>query len=451
MFFKKSDFRILVGLAVPLLLSGGIESSLGFTSNVFLAHLGPLALGAGSLIVWFFATLMVIMWGVFTAVSILIANYHGANNNEAIGLVLRDAIILAFLLTIPTSILIYNLAPVLVFLGQKPFVVARAFPYLHALSSTVLPDFLSLALLQFIIGLGKTRTNLIFTILWVPINITFNYIFVFGKFGIHRFGIAGLGWGATASFTLLTLFLAIYLSTQQQFKQYWVSFWQTSKPTYLIELIKVGLPLGLMFCLEIACFFTITLFMGTISVNALEANQLTLQYLAFFGTLSFAIAQAITVRIGNQIGANHIETANRAAYAGIAISLTFMLFVACLYWLLPQTLISLDFNKNEISNPEMIDLSVKLFAVAAVFQLIESVRIALFGALRALKETKFTLIATLIGFWGIGIPLGYVFYHYLKIGPSSYWWALSTGAIINAALLFYRFRKKITLTLAARI
>lgn len=119
MFFKKGDFKILIGLAIPLLLSGAIESSLGFTSNVFLAHLGPLALGAGSLIVWFFATLMVIIWGIFTAVSILIANYHGANNNEAIGLVLRDSIILAILLTIPTALLIYHLSPVLIDLGKN--------------------------------------------------------------------------------------------------------------------------------------------------------------------------------------------------------------------------------------------------------------------------------------------------------------------------------------------
>lgn len=62
---------------------------------------------------------MVIMWGIFTAISILILNYHGANNNEAIGLVLRNSIILARVLTIPISLLIYHLSPVLIILGQN--------------------------------------------------------------------------------------------------------------------------------------------------------------------------------------------------------------------------------------------------------------------------------------------------------------------------------------------
>lgn len=441
MFFKKGDFKILATLAIPLLLSGAIESSLGFISNIFLAHLGPLALGAGSLIVWFFATLMVIMWGVFTAVSILTANYHGANNNEAIGLVLRDSTILAIALTVPTSLLIYHLSPILIVLGQKAFVVARAFPYLHALSWSVLPDFLSLALLQFIIGLGKTRTNLIFTILWVPINIAFDYIFVFGKLGIQPLGIAGLGWGATASFSLLTLFLIIYLSVNSYYKKYLISFWQKSKPTYLIELLKVGLPLGLMFCVEIACFFTISLFMGNISATALEANQITIQYMGFFASLMFAIAQAITVRMGNQIGAKQINNANRAGYAGLILTFIYGLIVASVYLVLPHQLIALDFNTKKV-NPNMMDLTIKLFSVAAVFQIIESIRISLFGALRALKETKFTLISSIVGFWGAGIGMGYIFYHVLKFGPSSYWWALSLGAIFNVALLSWRFRYK---------
>lgn len=323
--------------------------------------------------------------------------------------------------------------------------VARASPYLHALSWTVLPDFLSLVLLQFIIGLGKARTNLIFTMLWVPINIAFNYIFVFGKLGIHKYGIAGLGWGATASFTLLTVLLTIYININHDYKKYLISFWDKSKPTYLIELLKVGLPLGFMFCLEVACFFTISLFMGNMSATALEANQLTLQYMGFFGSLMFAIAQAITVRAGNQLGAKQIDVANRAAYAGITVTFCYALIVALTFWLIPHKLIALDFNNSKV-NSEMITMAIKLFSVVAIFQLIESIRIALFGALRALKDTKFTLLSSLIGFWGVGIGIGYVFYHYLKIGPNSYWWALSLGAALNAVLLLWRYRRKIAAT-----
>lgn len=444
MYFQKGDFKVLFSLAVPLLLSGFIEASLGFTSSIFLAHLGPVAFGAGSLIVWFFATLMVIIWGLFTAVSVLVSSHHGAGDNQAIGLVLRDSIGLGVLLAIPVSLLIYKMSPVLVFLGQKPFVVARALPYLHALSWTVLPDFISLILLQFIIGLGKTRVNLIFTLMWVPINILFNYLFIFGKLGFHRYGIAGLGWGATASFSLLTILLCIYLIASVSYQRYWEGFKRRTKPQYFGELIKIGLPIGFMVCLEVACFFTITLIMGTIGVNELAANQLTMQYVGFFGTLSFTIAQAVTVRMSNQLGAKHADIANRAAYVGIVLSVGFILIVVCLEWFYPHVLIALDFNPNQIHNAIMINMSIKFLAVAAIFQLVESVRIPLFGALRALKETNFTLFTSFIGFWCIGIPSGNFFHKYLGVGVYGYWLGLALGAVINALLLYWRYRKKIT-------
>ncbi len=444
MYFQKGDFKVLFSLAAPLLLSSFIEASLGFTSNIFLAHLGPTALGAGSLIVWFFATLMVIIWGLFTAVSVLVSYHHGANDNKAVGLVLRDSLGLGILLAIPVSILIHNMSPVLIYLGQAPFVISRALPYLHALSWTVLPDFVSLILLQFIIGLGKTRVNLLFSLTWVPINILLNYLFIFGKLGFPALGIAGLGWGTTASFCLLTIFLFIYLITNSDYRKYWTGLKQATKPMYIKELIKVGLPMGFMFCLEIACFFTITLIMGTIGVNALAANQLAMQYVGFFGALSFAIAQAITVRMSNQLGAGHPDVANRAAYIGIILSVGFTLIVAWMEWFYPKILIGLDFNLNQIHNTAMINMAIHTLAIAAFFQLAESIRISLFGALRALKETKFTLFTSFIGFWCVGILGGYVLDHYFEIGTYSYWYALALGAFFNALLLYWRYRIKIT-------
>lgn len=139
--------------------------------------------------------------------------------------------------------------------------------------------------------------------------------------------------------------------------------------------------------------------------------------------------------MGNKIGAKHIDTANRAAYAGIISTFCYTFLVALTFWLIPHKLIALDFSHTKV-NPQMIDITIKLFSVAAIFQLIESIRISLFGALRALKNTKFTLLSSLIGCWGGGITMGYTFYHTLKIGPSSYWLVLSLGAVINAILLF---------------
>ena len=68
-----SESKILLILALPLITSGIIETSIGFFSNVFLAHLSTASLAAGALVNWVFTTLMVIIWGTLSAITTLVA------------------------------------------------------------------------------------------------------------------------------------------------------------------------------------------------------------------------------------------------------------------------------------------------------------------------------------------------------------------------------------------
>lgn len=444
MFFKKGDFKILIGLAIPLLMGGIIESSLGLTSNIFLAQLGTETFAAGSLVAWFFATLMVIIWGIFTAVSVLVSRYDGAKDVKSISLVMRDSMWMSLLFLIPITLLIWNLAPVLIYLGQKPFIISRATPYMHALAWSVLPDFISLALLQFIVGLGQTRVNLIFTMLWVPINVFCNWIFIFGKFGLPEMGVAGLGWGTTTAFWLLTLALIIYLALRPIYRQYWPEFFTWSKPAYLWELIKVGLPMGLMFFVEVGFFFVLALVMGTKGKDILAANQAAMQFLGFFVTLSFYTAQAVTVRMGNQLGAKQPDVANRAAYAGLIIAFTLLFTVSLFEWLFPSVFLAVDFGHGNHHGDiaVVIDTAIKFLAIGAIFQVIESLRITMFGALRALKDTAYTLFTSFIAFWCVAVPLGFILDIYTPLKAYGFWWALTASSLVNLGLLYFRFKKK---------
>lgn len=439
---QKSDLKVMLALAVPLIITGFLESSIGFTSNFYLAHLGPQYLAAGSLVSWFTATLMIIMWGVLMSVSVLVSHHDGAKNKLGIALVLRDGVYLCILLVVPSFILIYNLAPILLWLGQSRSLVALAIPYMHALAWSVLPDFLSLCLLQFIIGLGHTRTNLIITLCWVPINLVCNYMLTFGKLGAPDLGIAGLGWGTTISYWVTLIALVIYLPLKKCYRQYLWVFKKIAKPQYLFELLKVGLPIGLMWFVEVAFFFCIALIMGHHGLVLLDANQIAMQYVAFFVSIAFAVAQAITIRMGNQLGAKQYQTAYRAVYAGIIVSVFGIMVPILLYWFAPQYLINLDINPQHANSPAISAYVIKFFAIAALFQLIEAVRISLFGALRALKDTRFTLFTSFITFWCISLPVGYVFADWFGLGPSGFWWAMVLGAFVNLLLLAWRYQNK---------
>ena len=91
--YKKSsihEVNLLLKLTIPLVLTGLIESSIGFTSTIFLAHLGVHELAAGAIVTRIFFTLMVVIWGALCSVSVLVAQKHGAKEDKSISDALRD-------------------------------------------------------------------------------------------------------------------------------------------------------------------------------------------------------------------------------------------------------------------------------------------------------------------------------------------------------------------------
>ena len=443
---KIKDTRILIALAIPLIASALVEASLGFTSTIFLSHLGISFLEAGALVAWFFATLMVVVWGLFSAVSVSIANRKGAKDNEAIAHIVRDGLWLAVALTIPTTLLVWNMAPILYKLGQSKALILVATPYLHALAWSVFPDLIGIVLLQLVVGLGHGRTNLVFTISWVILNVSANYVFIFGCFGSPALGIVGLGWATAFSFWLSTIAWLIYLLCRKQYRGYFKKVLSFSVPFYYRELTQVGLPVGLMLCIEVAFFFALLLLVGNLNVMFIAAAQITMQYLGLFVSVLFAIAQAVSVRVSNRLGAGEISSIKNIVHSGLLFALFLMGMLVIFAWVFPEQLIDLDFSSHISDNLKLIDYSKVFLRIGVSFLLLEAIRITLFGALRGLKDTTFTLIGSFISFWVIAIPLGYCLTYYFHFGVIGFWLGLLASGFFGAGFLKWRYVHIITET-----
>lgn len=437
------DVYPLLKLAIPFALTGFVQSAVWFFETIFLAHLSPEILAAGSLVGWLFGTIAVILFGALSSINILVAYKYGEKDENSIALIARDGLLLALLLTIPTFFLLWNMAPVFLLFGQSEAIVHLAKSYLQALSFGILANFLAIACFEVIIGLGHTRVIFICTVISVVLNVFWSYVLIFGKYGFPALGIAGAGWGTTVGNWLTMVILFFFIIVNKNYRTYFRYTFCFSKPIFLGELLQIGVPIGFMYCAEVAFFFALTLCMGILGSDVQAANQVALQYLALFMSAVFAIAQAVTVRIGHSLGAREIEAADKASDMGIFISLTMTILVAFVYWFFPNPLIALDFNVHAPHNALLILLIKKILIVCAVFQIFESIRISLFGSLRGLKDTKFTLITSLFSFWGIALPLGYMFGITFHFGSVGFWWGMVMGAALSTILLKWRFNAKI--------
>lgn len=442
-FSMQKDIVPLLKLSIPLALTGLVQSGVWFFETLFLAHLSTEALAAGSLVGWLFGTLVVIVFGVLSAINILVAYKRGEHDEKGIALVARDGVLLAILFSLPAILLFWNMAPIFLLFGQSQAVVLLSSAYLHALCWGILADFVTLACLEVIIGLGDVRVVLLFSVLAVILNILFSYLFIFGKFGFKAQGIAGAGWGMTVSYWLTALVFAGFIIINKHYRHYFRYVFTFFKPLFLWELLQIGLPMGVMYCFEVAFFLALALCIGIVSSDMQAANQVALQYLGLVMAAMFSIAQAVTVRIGHLLGGRDVRSAEKAGQLGVGFALIVTSSVAIFYWVFPMPLIAIDFDVNNPTNLSLVNDIKQLLAVCAIFQILEATRVTLFGALRGLKDTKFTLVLSIMSFWFIALPLGYLLAIRFQWGGVGFWWGMVIGVTFSVILQTWRWKKKI--------
>ena len=437
------DSKNLLIFSFPLIFGGLLKSSVYFLFALFLAHVSADALASGALASTFFVTFNIIIFGTLSSINILVAHLYGAADNKSISLVLRDGFLIAFAVTIPSFIFFWYSSSILLFFGQNKDLTEMSESYFHALSWGILPNLITMVILEFMIGIGHTRVFLIFSFFNVLTIILFGFCLIFGKYGFPCLGVSGAGWGTTIGYWITAIFLIYYFFMNNKYRQYSCTVISIKKTSFIFNLLQLGIPMGIMYFVEMGFFYALILIVGSISVELLAANQIVLQYVWLQIPVMLAIAQAITVLMGHALGRGDRVAAMNTYHAGAFISICFMLLVGLIYSLFPEALIALDFDINNPANQKLIQLAIQLFAVCALFQLAMSARVSLFGALRAFHDTRFTLYVSIISLWGIALPLGYLMAVHFNLGGVGLWLGISFGMGSSVLLLFWRLKLKI--------
>ena len=438
---KQPSWLILLKLALPLILTGVVQSSTFYFETLFLAKLGTNVLAAGTLVSWLSGTFWVILFGALAAINILVANFHGEGNAHKVALVLRDGVRLCMVI-IPLSMIgFWFVADLFPYFGLSYEVVDLSRLYLQALVWGMFPSFMYNALIEFVVGIGEASIVLKFSMINALSVIAFSYLLIFGGLGISPMGITGAGLGWSCGVWVSFLFLFLYIKGHKKFDVYCSELLSWQPSLYVKELIKIGMPIGLMYSVEIAFFMVLNIFMGVIGGNILlAANQIVLQYLAIFMSIIFSIAQAITVRMGHLLGERKLIACKTVAFEGSIMSLFTGLCAAVCFVISPQFLIGLDFDVHISGNLPIVELATRFFSIAAFFVILESIRVSFFGILRALKDTHVTLLISVISFWLLALPLGYLLASVCRLGGIGFWYAMIIGVLASIGLLYWRYK-----------
>lgn len=432
----KNELRNTLSISVPLIASQIVYSSSWFVSVIMVAQIGKDALAASVLVNMVWYSITVFFFGILNGVSVLVSHQYGAKNHKAISDIMGQSFILGviILLMIIGSFALMSYFLTLSHQPQHVLQLSRA--YLYSLLWTMPGLILLIIMEQFLAGINRPKIVLRISLLVVPIEIPIIYILVFGKFGLPVCGIAGIGYGFAITYTLTSIGMVYMLLRSKQYQTYDVfAGIRAINPVYLIELIKVGTPMGFMHLIEVSTFMFATFWIAQFGTTMLAAHQLVMQYLGFFITIVFGMSQGITVRVGHCIGEGNLHAVRLASYVGMYANMICVVIIAILFYLVPTFFLSIDINVHDIKNALLVNDTSSLLGICGVLLIFDNFRINGFGALRGLKETKFPMYASLVSFWLIGLSAAYLLAFHFHGDGVGIWWGLTFGIACGAVIV----------------
>ncbi|WP_174731213.1 MATE family efflux transporter [Mesobacillus harenae] len=434
-FTLKEKIKQLTTMLVPILIT-----QLGMFSMVFFStimsgryHASDLAGVAIGSAIW--TPVFTGLSGILLAVSPIAAQKLGEKKHREVSSVLTHGIYLAFLIGL-TVILIGALIlnPILNSMNLDPGVHKTAHDYLVGLSFGIIPLFLYNVLRAFIYALGKTRVVMVILLLSLPVNLVLNYMLIFGKFGFPELGGSGAGYATSFTYVVIAGITAYIIKTKEPFSEFagstLFSEFSTEK---LMEILKIGVPMGFSIFFETSMFAVVTVLISRFNIITIASYQTALNIVSFLYMIPLAISMAQTVLVGFEVGARRYGDAKTYSWLGIYLSI----IIAAVTGLL-VVLFRYDVAGFYSNDPAVISLTGHFLIYALFFVIVDAIQATALAALRGYKDVNLAFVMTLIAYWLICLPVGYILAHYTSLGASGYWIGLTTGLLAASIALSLR-------------
>lgn len=438
-----NELKIILRLAGPLIASQMAHMLMVFTDTVMMGHLGPDALAGGGLGVASYNLIAFFCVGVIGAVGTLVAIRLGAGDTVSVIRLTQNGLWLAWGLALVAAMLLWNLEPILLQLGQAPSNVQIAGQFLTTLPFA-LPGLLSFMVLRgFTSALGRATPVMVISIGGVVVNFALNYALIHGLYGLPHLGLKGIGLVTALVANGMALLLALHIRRHPAYARYPIrQGMMRPSLTYLKELWRLGLPIGGTYAVEIGLFTFAAFCMGAMGRSQMAAHQIALQSVSMAFMIPVGISYAMTMRIGTHYGAGNVQQARLAGRVGITFGSLIMLGFGVLFWLAPYFVAGLFLDASNPANREVIELTVKLLAIAAWFEIFDGAQTLAMGAIRGFKDAKTTFMIGLGCYWLVGAPAAWTFGFYADGGAIGVWWGLALGLACAATALIIAFERK---------
>lgn len=372
---------------------------------------------------------------ILLAVSPIAAQRFGEKKPKEVSMAVTNGLYLAAMIGFAVILLGgLLLNPILDRMGLPQAVQATAHDYLVGLSFGIVPLFMYNVLRSFIYAMGITRVVMYIMIGSLPVNFFLNFVLIYGYWGFPELGGVGAGYATSITYWLIAGVTAWIIRTQAPFSDFGIfSNLKEFSVRQCKEILKIGVPMGLSTFFETSMFAFVTILISKFSIATVAAYQSALNIVSFLYMIPVSVSMALTVLVGYEVGAKRYQDAKTYSWLGICLSIAISLITGLLVVVYRYQVAG--FYSNEAA---VIELTAHFLIFALFFQISDAIQATAQAALRGYKDVNVALIMTLIAYWLICLPVGYLLSHYTGLGATGFWIGLTAGLMAAGICLSIR-------------
>lgn len=430
-----SKIQRFVRLTIPIIITqfslmAGSFISILLTGQYSTVDLAGISIGYNIWVAAFFGTM-----GILLGISPILAQLLGAKKTEDIPVIIGNGLYLATALgIILISIGAISLKPLLQMLNLEPAAYNVAMQYMAAIGVGIIPLLWSCILRNTVDSHGYTHYSMMVILTSFGLNVFLDYGLILGHFGMPALGGLGAGIATAICSWYNVLAYSVILSYSKVFKHYRI-LRNLGKPMriYIIEQIKLGVPIGFAIFCEMSIFSLAALLMAYYGTNIIAAHQAAISFTNLFYGFPLSISIASTIAVAYEVGAKRFKDARTYAYIARIMALIIAMLI-CSYSFTHLHEIA-GFYTND---PNMIQLIGSFLSYAVFFSVIDAFGTPLQGVLRGYKDVKIVSAIAISCYWGVSVPTAYLFTFVFNYGPYGIWVGLLSS--VAAAGILYTWR-----------
>ena len=412
----KDFYRHLLMIAIPIMIQNGITNFVGMLDNIMVGQVGTNQMSGVAIVNQLLFVYNLCIFGGISGAGIFAAQFYGKGDHKGVRECFRFKLIIVAVLTLLGILTFVVAGPSLIqlYLHEDGSGTSSAQTLLYAKQymTVMLFDMLPFAISQAYAGTLRETDETVLPmkagIAAVLVNLVFNYILIYGKFGAPALGVVGAAIATVMSRFVEMGIIVIWTHTHKEKNRFIEEAYKHFEiPAELMKRMTIkGLPLLANETLWAAGQAVMMQNYSIRGLTVIAAMNISSTISNVFNIVFIAMGSAIAILIGQELGAE------KTGVMEDAYKMTFFAVICCMISGALMLCVAPFFPNIYNTDHEVRSLATSFIMVSACCMPMYAFENATYFTLRSGGKTFITFLFDSCFVWVFSIPLAYVLVHY---------------------------------------